>query len=91
MRINEFVQKLMEENIQRFDSLVFVKGVNILSCNNRVIFIFSLVFSFMFFYVLFKCWLVLKGMMVCREYVVWCLFDFCKMLDGIKVGRISIG
>lgn len=23
-------------------------------------------------------------MMVCREYVVWCLLDFCKMLDGIR-------
>lgn len=81
----------MEENTQRFDSLALVKGVNTWSCNNRATFTFSSAFSLMFFYALLKCLLVPKGMMVCREYVVWCLLDFCKMLDGIKVGRISTG
>lgn len=74
----------MEENTQRFDSLALVKGVNTWSCNNRATFTFSSAFSLMFFYALLKCLLVPKGMMVCREYVVWCLLDFCKMLDGIR-------
>lgn len=74
----------MEENTQRFDSLALVKGVNTWSCNNRATFTFSSAFSLMFFHALLKCLLVPKGMMVCREYVVWCLLDFCKMLDGIR-------
>lgn len=75
----------MEENTQRFDSLALVKGVNTWSCNNRATFTFSSAFSLMFLsHALLKCLLVPKGMMVCREYVVWCLLDFCKMLDGIR-------